>query len=86
MSCVRCGKTGDLGIHIFRGGENRRKMLELVMKQKVTLCDVPATDKEMGVWMLNEHGEFVQVETEPTHQQLEDDATRLLEKVMPVDQ
>lgn len=40
--CARCEKPiGDREVHIFWGGEERRKSLETQMGSTVSLCDFP---------------------------------------------
>ncbi len=39
MKCVRCGKECERDeIHIFNGGEERRRKVEECFKTKVSLC------------------------------------------------
>ena len=42
MNCTRCEKViGNQEVHIFWGGEERRKTLEAQIGSKVSLCDFP---------------------------------------------
>jgi len=42
MVCKRCGKDIEPGeIHLFRGGEEKRLVVEKLFKTKVTQCSNP---------------------------------------------
>ncbi len=55
--CKRCGKEMELNeIHIFRGGEDRRLILEKYYQTKVSLCTNPPSGE---FWKDNKPDDFV---------------------------
>lgn len=46
MKCRRCGmELPANGVHLFRGGEERRKRIEDVLHMPVTLCLNPPSEE-----------------------------------------
>lgn len=77
MSCVRCGKDVQGTVHIFSGGENRRQLLELMMRSPVTLCDKLIPDNELDTWQMQD-GEWKGMRTMPTNTEVEEQAKEML--------
>lgn len=83
MSCVRCGHVPkDKEIHIFRGGENHRRLTELQLCRPVSTCKKLIPDDEFDQANFDEEKqEWIESRVAPTNDELERQATEQLDKL-----
>lgn len=77
-NCVRCKHICQAGeLHIFHGGENHRKLTELLTGRKTSLCKVLVRDEEMDAATF-EDGVYKEKRIAKTNAEFEADAIKFL--------
>ncbi len=79
--CARCKHPCAPGeLHIFHGGENHRKVIELLSGRKTSLCKVLVRDEEMDTATF-EDGYYKEKRVGKTNAEFEADAIKFLSEI-----